>query len=279
MHSALRIIVTFCGLLVLVTPAWAETEAEKLIATAKLGSVDSQFRLGQMYRTGFITLSDGSTIEKNLPEAARWLSEAAKKDVHAKAWLAGLTSSYDYDKRDDAAAVILFAEIARSNDPDKDLIRSAQFSLGNLLYQECTGYLISLDCGPNQTSPYKNYQSAAGWFELAAKSGHREAQFQLASMYEHGRGVPQDFMEAARLYQAAAEAGHEEATVMLGELYVRMQNKPAAYMWFNLAAADGRYGAAEKRDKLANRMSAAEIAEGQKQTRDYSAGHKSGASR
>jgi TPR repeat protein len=173
----------------------------------------------------------------------------------------------------------LFAEIARSNDRDKDLMTSAQFALGNLLYQECTGYLISLDCGPNKTSPYKSYQKAARWFELAAGSGHREAQFQLASMYEHGRGVPQDFTEAARLYQAAAEADHEEAAVMLGKLYVRMQNKPTAYMWFNMAAADNRYGAAERRDELADRMSAAEIAEGQRQTQDYTAAHKPSTSR
>ena len=93
-------------------------------------------------------------------------------------------------------------------------------------------------------------------------------------MYENGRGVPQDFSEAAKLYESAAEGGHEEATVMLSQLYVRMENLPNAHMWYNIAAADNRYDATERRDKIANRMSQAQIAEGQKLTRDYRAAHK-----
>jgi TPR repeat protein len=190
--------------------------------------------------------------------------------------LAGIYSSYDYDQRDDAAAALLFAEIARSDDPDKELVKAAQYQLGMLLYQECTGYLISLDCGTNKTSPFKNYLGAAHWFELAAKQGDRDAKFQLATMYEHGRGVPEDFMEAAKLYQAAAEAGEEEAPVMLGELYIRMQNFVSAHMWFNLAAADNRHDAAERRDKVALQMTVVQIAEAQKRARDYRAAHPTG---
>jgi TPR repeat protein len=198
--------------------AQAETDAEKLVAKAKLGSLEAQVELGQAYREGFQTFPDGSKIEKNLDEAERWLKVAAKKDIHAKAWLGGLYASYDFDRRDDTTAAVLFAEIARNNTDDKELIQSAEFTLGEILYQECTGYLISLDCGTNKSSPMKNYQAAAHWFEQAASQGHMRAQFQLATMYENGRGVPQDFSEAAKLYESAAEGGHEEATVMLGQL-------------------------------------------------------------
>ena len=252
----------------------AETEAEKLIAKAKLGSVDAQAQLGAAYREGFTTWSDGSKIEKNMDEAERWLKLAAQKDIHAKAWLAGLYSSYDFDRRNDTAAAALFAEIANSGTDDQELLKSVEFGLGEILYQECTGYLISLDCGRNKSSPMKNDQAAAHWFEKAASQGHTYAQFQLATMYENGRGVPQDFGEAATLYEAAAVGGHEEATVMLGQLYVRMQNLPVAYMWYNIAAADSRHEAVERRDKVANLMSPTQIAEGQKLTREYLAAHK-----
>jgi TPR repeat protein len=275
--SILKVIATVAGLVLFPTLARAETDIEKLSARAKQGDVASQVKLGQMYRWGVMVMPDGSRVEKNLVEAVRWLKEIAKRpDLHAKAMLAGIYSSYDYDQRDDAAAALLFAEIARSDDPDKELVKAAQYQLGMLLYQECTGYLISLDCGTNKTSPFKNYQSAAHWFEFAAKQGDRDAKFQLATMYEHGRGVPEDFMEATKLYQAAAEAGEEEAPVMLGELYIRMQNFVSAHMWFNLAAADNRYDAAERRDKVALRMTVVQIAEAQKLARDYRAAHPTG---
>jgi TPR repeat protein len=125
-------------------------------------------------------MSDDSRVEKNLAEAVRWLTEAAKQqDLYAKEMLGEIYSSHDFDKRDDSIAAQWFSEVARSDDSDKELMKEAQYHLGMLLYQECTGYLISLECGTNKTSPYKNYQFAARWFERAAKQGHRDAQFQV----------------------------------------------------------------------------------------------------
>ena len=276
MRLGLKVLTAGIGLVILATSVRADPEFEKLIARAKQGDVASQLELGQLYIwRGEYRSDGGGRLETNLAEALRWLTEAAKQqDVHAKAMLGGLYSSDDFDRRDDSIAAQLYAEVARSDDPDKDLVKDAQYELGMLLYQECTGPLISLDCGTNKTSPYKNYQSAARWFELAAKQGHRDAHFQLATMYEHGRGVPQDFTEAARLYRTAAEAGDERAPVMLGELYIRMEDLVLAHIWFNLGASDGRNQylekrAAESRDKLAKRMSSGQIAKAQKLARDY----------
>ena len=88
--------------------ALAETEAEKLIAKAKLGSVESQAELGAAYRNGWWRGADGSKIEKNLDDAERWLKLAAKKDINAKAWLAGLYASSDFARRNDTTAATLF---------------------------------------------------------------------------------------------------------------------------------------------------------------------------
>jgi len=45
-----------------------------------------------------------------------------------------------------------------------------------------------------------------------------EAQKRLGSLYEHGKGVPQDIREALRLYRAAAEKGSPAARENLKRL-------------------------------------------------------------
>jgi TPR repeat protein len=56
-------------------------------------------------------------------------------------------------------------------------------------------------------------------------------------MYDSGWGVPQDYVKA--------------------------------HMWFNLSAAQGEQDAAEDRDKVAQRMTSAQIAEAQKLAREW----------
>ena len=74
-------------------------------------------------------------------------------------------------------------------------------------------------------------------YRLSADKGDAGAQFSLGFMYQKGLGVPQD--------------------------YVR------AYMWFDLAAAQGTKGAAEWRELIAARMTPAQIAEAQKLAREW----------
>ena len=69
-------------------------------------------------------------------------------------------------------------------------------------------------------------------YRVGAEKGDASAQFSLGFMYELGQGVPQDYVQA--------------------------------YMWFNLAAAQGTRGAAEWREHIAARMTPAQIAEAQK---------------
>jgi TPR repeat protein len=280
MRLELKLIAAVVLLAFVTMKALADPELEQLIARANQGDVEAQVELGRIYVWRTDLKSDGSgRLKANLDEAFRWLTAAAKQgSLRGKAMLAGLYSSSDFDRRNDSIAARLFVEVARSGDPDIELVRAAQYALGRLLYQECTGPLISLDCGPNETSPYRDYSAAARWFELAAKSGHRDAQFQLATMYENGRGVPQDFTEAANLYRAAAEAGDERAPIMLGELYVRMEDLVSAHMWFNLGATNDRNQylqekAAESRDKIARRMNSTQIAKAQELARNYWKSH------
>jgi len=69
-------------------------------------------------------------------------------------------------------------------------------------------------------------------YRVGAEKGDASAQFSLGYMYEIGQGVPQDYVQA--------------------------------YMWFNLAAARGTKGAAAWIERIAARMTPAQVAEAQK---------------
>jgi TPR repeat protein len=64
----------------------------------------------------------------------------------------------------------------------------------------------------------QDYRAAFNWIEKAARRGHAKAQYDLGELYRYGTGTPLD--------------------------------KPRAYLWFNLAAAQGVEAAAKERDSL-----------------------------
>jgi TPR repeat protein len=74
------------------------------------------------------------------------------------------------------------------------------------------------------------------WYRKAADQGVIDAQFNLGIMYVYGSGV-QDYVQA--------------------------------HMWWNLAAVSGDEDAIKNRDKVAKKMTPAQIAEAQKLAREW----------
>ena len=145
----------------------------------------------------------------------------------------------------------------------------------------------------------KDYTEAMEWWRKAAKQGHEKAQFALGLMYQTGKGVKVDDTESVKWYRKAAEQGNEDAQVslglmygsghvvsdgeavkwlleaagqgrceaqnMLGRLYyageVVAEDYVLAYMWFNLAAAQGDKDARECKAALVGFMAKEQIAE------------------
>lgn len=109
--------------------------------------------------------------------------------------------------------------------------------------------------------------AAEAWRPLAA-AGDVEAQVALAGLYTSGLGVPTDPTEAARLYRAAAEQGDAVARLNLGDAYSRGAGVPRdpvrAYVWLSLAAEQGRNWARNKRDEIAERLTAGQRAEAER---------------
>ncbi len=84
---------------------------------------------------------------------------------------------------------------------------------------------------------------AVRWLELAAKQGLAPAQFRLGGFYEKGIAVKKDLAVARDLYAAAAAKGNGKAMHNLAVLYAEGINGPADYrtaaQWFRKAADRG----------------------------------------
>jgi uncharacterized protein len=65
----------------------------------------------------------------------------------------------------------------------------------------------------------QDFGVAAGWYRKAAQQGDSGAQNNLASMYQSGRGVPQDRGRALRLFLEAAENGNMKAAANLANTF------------------------------------------------------------
>ena len=94
-----------------------------------------------------------------------------------------------------------------------------------------------------------DFHQAAIALERLAKSGNAEAQYQLASFYRAGRGVPQDDALAFKWMKASAEQQHMRAQFNLGSMYLTGRGVPrdiaTARLWLGRAAARG-YGEAAR---------------------------------
>jgi hypothetical protein len=103
------------------------------------------------------------------------------------------------------------------------------------------------------------------WYRLAAEQGHTRAQNYLGWMYENGVGVLQDYAEAVKWWRMAAEQGSASAQNNLGIMYHYgrgvVQDDVVAHMWWDIAFSQGQNNAAQHRDTIARKMTAAEVSE------------------
>lgn len=125
-----------------------------------------------------------------------------------------------------------------------------------------------------------DYATALQLFLPLANGGDAGGQLGLATMYDEGNGVPQNYAEAAKWYRKAADQGYPAAQVNLGLMYGMgqgvLQDYVEAHKWLNLAAsrapaseADTRNRASSGRDLIASQMTTQQMAEAQKLAREW----------
>ncbi len=87
----------------------------------------------------------------------------------------------------------------------------------------------------------EDHVQAIKWYRLAAEQGLVAAQMALASTYENGYHVPQNYAAAAKWYQMAAERSNVDAQSKTALSFWTGRGVPKnlvrAHMWANLAAA------------------------------------------
>ena len=100
-----------------------------------------------------------------------------------------------------------------------------------------------------------DYVTAAKLFRPLAEQGDAYAQYNLGKMYViGGQGVPEDDKEAVKWYRLAAEQGVASAQYNLGNMYRTgrgvLRDSVQAYVWFNIAGANGYKDANDLKSKL-----------------------------
>ena len=92
------------------------------------------------------------------------------------------------------------------------------------------------------------FDEAKKIFLKMARKSIPEAQFNLALMYQDGKGVPRSMKKAAKWYTKAADNGMDEALLNLGCMYLLGNGVPTSEKKaFDLVqkAADNGYGKAQ----------------------------------
>jgi TPR repeat protein len=100
----------------------------------------------------------------------------------------------------------------------------------------------------------QEFTAAVECYRVAAGGGDRRAKFNLAAMYDNGRGVPRDLAAAEFWYGEAALEGDARAAYALGLMCetgaVRPPDSAAALSWYRKAWSRGVVAAGPKIARL-----------------------------
>src|SRR5215831_13528108 len=116
-------------------------------------------------------------------------------------------------------------------------------------------------------------RQAVYWYDRAARSGHPEAQFDLARLCSSGEGTKRDEEQAARWTSAAAAQGYAPAMMAFGERYAIgngvVQDHKRAYFWLTLAFLNGEKHGEKLRAAEAAKLPAEEVAQQERAAQDW----------
>ena len=217
--------------------------------SADQGDAAAQLNLGVLY-------ANGQGVTNDLTEAAKWFRKSALQGNTEAQFNLGLSYIDGLGVTNDLAEAAKWFRKAAENGHSIAQVRlGIAFQGGNSVPQD--------------------YVEAAKWFHKAAEQGNDSAELYLAIAYRDGEGVPTDDAEAGKWFRKAAEHGNRIAQAEQGGRYERGDGVPQdyveAYKWFNVAStADGSSSSfARDRDRLANKMTREQIAEGQRRTAEF----------
>ncbi|HEY4076308.1 MAG TPA: hypothetical protein VGM26_05180 [Rhizomicrobium sp.] len=139
----------------------------------------------------------------NLPEAVRFLTQAAEKGQAVAQYRLGTLYERGQGVAADGTKAAHWYELAATQGNRK--------AMHNLAVSYASG-----------AAGKKNMAEAARWFAKAAGLGLSDSQFNLAVLYERGDGVPQSLLDAYKWYSIAATAGDSESKQRIAVLQTQL---------------------------------------------------------
>ena len=148
-----------------------------------------------------------------------------------------------YEKKEYATALTEFTAVAEQGNQEAQLIVGKMYMIGQ--------------------GVEKDSEQAIHWFKAAADQGNTDAQFFLGAIYL----LPQrDIAEGLKWLRLSADQGMQDAQFLLGMAYLKGQNfthdPVQAYMWLELAAAQGGEFYQSQRNEAGRQMTPDQIAQG-----------------
>jgi len=188
----------------------------QLLTEANSGNVASQLILGIAYRFG-------RGVDRNLPEAANWLTKASDGGSASAANDLGVMyqDGTGVPQSDDRAAS-LFAKAAQLRDA------GAQANLG-FMYMQGRGVP-------------KDVAKAFEWTWKSAQQGYAAGETNLGVMYMRGEGTKADTSRAIEMFSKASDQGYVPAQGLLGFAYLAAETPEGdalALRWLSAAASHG----------------------------------------
>lgn len=176
----------------------------------------------------FLSYAEGTGVDQDPAEAAKWLERAAVQGVVPAQTSLGLAYSRGFGvAQDDTRAAEWFRKAAEGGSA------------------HAQGYLA--DAYSEGRGVPQDYTEAIKWLRKSEEQGLPEAQNDLAILYWSGLGTAQDQSKALALFQSAADQGLPEAQHALGAIYERGEHVPQdnakAVKWFRRAAQKGHANA------------------------------------
>lgn len=151
------------------------------------------------------------------------------------------------------------------------------FAILTLVLLSIPAYAQDFDRG-REAYARKDYAVALKeWLPLAER-GNARAQLIVATLYQSGKGVPKNYARAALWHHRAAMQGKTEAQFNLGVLYQKgwgvSRDYVKAHMWFSIATTLGDERASTNRELITEHMTAAQISDAQRKTREWLQEHR-----
>ncbi|HVW75467.1 MAG TPA: hypothetical protein VHC39_17645 [Rhizomicrobium sp.] len=195
-------------------PVHAVPEAAKPVAAKAAGPSAPADRVQQLADKGnaqaltilgLRALDGAPSAPANLPEAIKYLTQAAEKGQAVAQYRLGTLYEHGQGVAADPAKAAHWYELAANQGNRKAMHNLAVFYASE-----------------------KDMANAARWFAKASTLGLSDSQFNLAVLYERGDGLPQSLVDAFKWYSIAAAAGDLESKARVSVLETQLNDADKA---------------------------------------------------